>query len=71
MRYTHFLKPFKFVRGQTVYAEGTLASSVFIVYKGEFELGKKLPKAERLSNNPNLNALNSNSGSSDQNVNKV
>lgn len=66
MRYTHFLKPIKFVRGQTVYAEGQVANSVYIVYKGEFELGKKLPKTDRLSDNANVNALNAQSGSSSQ-----
>ena len=46
-RYTHFLNPIKFVRGQTVYLEGSPAKSVFIVYKGEFELAKRLPKLDR------------------------
>ena len=41
------MTPLKFVRGQTVYSEGDDAKSVFIVYKGEFELAKKLPKLDR------------------------
>ena len=42
-RYTHFLKKLKFSIGQTVYHEGQPVSSIFIVYKGEFEMSKKLP----------------------------
>ena len=60
MRYTHFLKPVKFLRGQTVYSEGDLANCVYIVFKGEFELVKKLPKPDRLSENKN--ALNPKAG---------
>jgi len=54
-RYTHYLKPLKFVRGQTVYAEGSPANNVYIVFKGEFELGKKLPKQERHYDGGSLN----------------
>ena len=56
-RYTHYLKPLKFVRGQTVYAEGSQASCVYIVWKGEFELIKKLPRPERQFDGANLNTL--------------
>ena len=48
-RFNNCLKSLKFTRGQTVYAEGNPADCVYIVYKGEFELAKKLPKPERLS----------------------
>ena len=66
LKYTHFLKPLKFVRGQTVYSEGSLANSIFIVYKGEFELAKKLPKPERQYDGSNLNGLNAGGGGGGQ-----
>ena len=51
------MKELKFVRGQTVYSEGSPANCVYIVYKGEFELAKKLPKQERQYDSANLNSL--------------
>ena len=62
MRYTHFLKQVKFTRGQTVYAEGSPATSIFIVFKGEFELAKKLPRSDRLFDGSNLNTLGGGNG---------
>ena len=56
-RFNNCLKSLKFTRGQTVYAEGMPADCVYIVYKGEFELAKKLPKPDRLSDGQNLNTL--------------
>ena len=45
-RFTFLLKRKKFTRGQTVYAEGMPAEKIFIVFKGEFELAKKLPRGD-------------------------
>ena len=36
----------KFHRGQIVYQEGKRANKVYLVWKGEFELERKLPRAE-------------------------
>ena len=44
--FTKFLKKVEFTRGQTVYAEGTYAKSIYIVCDGEFELSKKLPRGD-------------------------
>lgn len=55
------MTPHKFVRGQTVYSEGSQAKNIFIVYKGEFEMAKRLPKLDRQYEGANLNALGANS----------
>ena len=52
----------KFSRGQTVYQEGQPANAIYIVNKGEFELAKKLPRADRAFDGANLNTLGSTSG---------
>lgn len=62
MKYSNYLKPMKFSRGQTVYQEGQPANAIYIVNKGEFELAKKLPRADRAFDGANLNTLGSTSG---------
>ena len=52
----------KFTRGQTVYHEGQPAHAIYIVYKGEFELAKKLPRADRAFDGANLNTLSGSTG---------
>lgn len=60
--FTKFLKKVEFTRGQTVYSEGSYAKSIYIVWSGEFELSKKLPKGEAVISEQNLgNPLNSGS----------
>ena len=41
----------------TVYTEGDLATHIFIVYKGEFEMAKRLPKSDKVLDNANLNHI--------------
>lgn len=37
------LKKVKYVKGQVVFREGEACQSVFVVFKGNFEMQKKLP----------------------------
>ena len=61
LKFRKFLTKIKFTRGQTVYTEGSNANCVYIVYKGEFELAKRLPRADRAFDGANLNTLGSTS----------
>jgi CRP-like cAMP-binding protein len=45
-KFTHYLQKHSYIRNQYVYKEGDPADFVYIVYSGEFELGKKLPKPD-------------------------
>ena len=53
-RYTNYLKLVKFTRGMTVYQENEEALFIYIVYKGEFEQSKKLPRGDRIFDTHNL-----------------
>lgn len=43
-RYIEKMTKLKFLRGQPVYLEGKEATSVYIIFKGEFEQQKRLPQ---------------------------
>lgn len=61
----------KFVRGQTVYFEGQSADFVYIVWKGEFELAKKLPRTDRVFDGSNLNTMRCGDGGVSQHTNRM
>lgn len=52
--FTKYLKKVEFTRGQTVYSEGSYAKSIYIVWSGEFELSRKLPKGQAVISEQNL-----------------
>ena len=54
-KYSNFLIPIKYTRGQTVYKQGNPADHVYIVRKGEFELEKRLPR-KGVAHDNSLNA---------------
>lgn len=45
-----------------MYHEGQSANAIYIVNKGEFDLSKKLPRADRAFDGANLNTLGSSGG---------
>lgn len=53
-RFTKELTKAKFYRNQLVYSEGETISCLFIVYKGEFELSRKLKRNDQSSGLQNL-----------------
>ena len=42
-----------------MYKEGEEAGAIFIVYKGEFEQAKKLPRGDKIFDNSNLHQMSS------------
>ena len=41
------IKIVKYLRGQYVFSEGDLVEKVYIIFKGDFEMYKKLPKEDK------------------------
>lgn len=48
-KFIHLIQKVKFKWNQTVYAEGDEINHVYIVWKGDFELARKLKKSEPTS----------------------